>query len=385
LNIYSQKQRWKILLLLAALMIGAASLWYTNKLVNKLAEEENKKIQLWAEATKRLSDVSEVNSDINFLSTVISNNTTIPVIWADQDFKVISYRNLDSVRATKPNYLIKQVEEMRARHDPIEIHIGQNLFQYILYKDSDLLIRLRYYPYFQLAVIALFLFVSYLAFSTSRKAEQNQVWVGMAKETAHQLGTPLSSLLAWLEILKLKGTSEEYTVEIAKDVERLQTITERFSKIGSAPSLQKENVALVMKHSVDYIRTRTSNRAVFDIQSPGHEVFAPMNVPLFEWVIENILKNALDAIEGKGEINVLITDQQQFVYIDIKDSGKGIPKSSYKTIFKPGYTTKSRGWGLGLSLSKRIIEEYHNGQIFVKSSEPGKGTTFRIVLKKQIA
>ena len=277
-------------------MIGAASLWYTNKLVNKLAEEENKKIQLWAEATKRLSDVSEVNSDINFLSTVISNNTTIPVIWADQDFKVISYRNLDSVRATKPNYLIKQVEEMRAQHDPIEIHIGQNLFQYILYKDSDLLIRLRYYPYFQLAVIALFLFVSYLAFSTSRKAEQNQVWVGMAKETAHQLGTPLSSLLAWLEILKLKGTSEEYTVEIAKDVERLQTITERFSKIGSAPSLQKENVALVMKHSVDYIRTRTSNRAVFDIQSPGHEVFAPMNVPLFEWFIENILKNALDAI-----------------------------------------------------------------------------------------
>jgi signal transduction histidine kinase len=383
LNIYSQKQRWKILLLLAALMIGSASLWYTNKLVNKLSEEENKKIQLWAEATKRLSDVSEVNTDINFLSTVISNNNTIPVIWADKDFKVISFRNLDSARASKPGYLQKQVEEMRAQHDPIEIHIGQNLFQYILYKDSELLIRLRYYPYFQLAVIALFLFVSYLAFSTSRKAEQNQVWVGLAKETAHQLGTPLSSLLAWLELLKLKGTSEEYTLEIAKDVERLQTITERFSKIGSAPSLHKENVVVVMKHSVDYIRTRTSNKAVFNIQSPGHEVFAPMNIPLFEWVIENILKNALDAMEGTGDINVLITDQQQFVYIDITDSGKGIPKSSYKTIFKPGYTTKSRGWGLGLSLSKRIIEEYHDGQIFVKSSDAGKGTTFRIVLKKQ--
>lgn len=383
MNIYSQKQRWKILLLLAALMIGSASLWYTNKLVNKLSEEENKKIQLWAEATKRLSDVSEVNTDINFLSTVISNNNTIPVIWADKDFKVISFRNLDSARASKPGYLQKQVEEMRAQHDPIEIHIGQNLFQYILYKDSELLIRLRYYPYFQLAVIALFLFVSYLAFSTSRKAEQNQVWVGLAKETAHQLGTPLSSLLAWLELLKLKGTSEEYTLEIAKDVERLQTITERFSKIGSAPSLHKENVVVVMKHSVDYIRTRTSNKAVFNIQSPGHEVFAPMNIPLFEWVIENILKNALDAMEGTGDINVLITDQQQFVYIDITDSGKGIPKSSYKTIFKPGYTTKSRGWGLGLSLSKRIIEEYHDGQIFVKSSDAGKGTTFRIVLKKQ--
>lgn len=366
-------------------MIGAASLWYTNKLVNRLAEEENKKIQLWAEATKRLSDVTEVNTDINFLSTVISNNNTIPVIWADQDFKVISFRNLDSARAAKPNYLKNQLEEMKAEHEPIEIHIGQNLFQYILYKDSDLLIRLRYYPYFQLAVIALFLFVSYLAFSTSRKAEQNQVWVGMAKETAHQLGTPLSSLLAWLELLKLKGTSTEYTLEIEKDVARLQTITERFSKIGSAPSLHKEDVVLVMKHSVDYIRTRTSNKAVFDVQSPSHSVFAPMNIPLFEWVIENILKNALDAMEGTGDINVLITDQQQFVYIDITDSGKGIPKSSYKTIFKPGYTTKSRGWGLGLSLSKRIIEEYHDGQIFVKNSDAGKGTTFRIVLKKQKA
>lgn len=383
MNIYSQKQRWKILLLLTALMIGGASLWYTNKLVNKLAEEENKKIQLWAEATKRLSDVSEVNTDINFLSTVISNNNTIPVIWADQDFKVISFRNLDSAKATKSGYLQNQVQEMREQHEPIEIHIGQNLFQYILYKDSELLLRLRYYPYFQLAVIALFLFVSYLAFSTSRKAEQNQVWVGMAKETAHQLGTPLSSLMAWLEFLKLKGTSEEYTKEIAKDVERLETITERFSKIGSAPSLHRENVAIVMKHSVDYIRTRTSNKAIFNVQSPSHEVFAPMNIPLFEWVIENILKNALDAMEGTGDINVLITDQQQFVYIDITDSGKGIPKSSYKTIFKPGYTTKSRGWGLGLSLSKRIIEEYHDGQIFVKSSEIGTGTTFRIVLKKQ--
>ncbi len=384
MNIYSQKQRWKVLLLIAALLIGAASLWYTNKLVNKLAEEENKKIQLWAEATKRLSDVTEVNTDINFLSTVISNNNTIPVIWADKDFKVISFRNLDSASAAKPGYLEGQVVQMRKEHEPIEIHIGQNLVQYILYKDSELLIRLRYYPYFQLAVIALFLFVSYLAFSTSRKAEQNQVWVGMAKETAHQLGTPLSSLVAWLEFLKMKGTSTEYTSEIEKDVERLQTITERFSKIGSAPSLHKENVAIVMRHSVDYIRTRTSSKTLFNIQSPAHEVFAPMNIPLFEWVIENLLKNALDAMEGSGEINVLITDQQQFVYVDISDTGKGVPKSSFKTIFKPGYTTKSRGWGLGLSLSKRIIEEYHDGQIFVKSSDLGKGTTFRIVLKKLI-
>jgi signal transduction histidine kinase len=381
-NIYTQKQRWKLLLLIAALLIGAASLWYTNKLVNKLADEEHKKIELWAEATKRLADVSEVNTDINFLSSVISNNNTIPVIWADENFKVISYRNLDSLRALDTLFLKKQVVIMREQHEPIEIKIAQNFKQYILYKDSDLLIRLRYYPYFQLAVIALFLFVSYLAFSTSRKAEQNQVWVGMAKETAHQLGTPLSSLLAWLELLKMKGTSPEYTNEIEKDLQRLQTITDRFSKIGAAPALKKEDVYDVLRHSVDYIRNRTSDQVSFHIDKPNHELFAPMNVPLFEWVIENILKNALDAMSGAGKITILITDQQQFVYMDISDNGKGIPKSSYKTIFKPGYTTKSRGWGLGLSLSKRIIEDYHDGQIFVKSSEMGKGTTFRIVLKK---
>ncbi|MBK6445139.1 MAG: HAMP domain-containing histidine kinase [Bacteroidetes bacterium] len=382
MNIYTQKQRWKLLLLIAALLIGAASLWYTNKLVNKLADEEHKKIELWAEATKRLADVSEVNTDINFLSSVISNNNTIPVIWADENFKVISYRNLDSLRALDTLFLKKQVVIMREQHEPIEIKIAQNFKQYILYKDSDLLIRLRYYPYFQLAVIALFLFVSYLAFSTSRKAEQNQVWVGMAKETAHQLGTPLSSLLAWLELLKMKGTSPEYTNEIEKDLQRLQTITDRFSKIGAAPALKKEDVYDVLRHSVDYIRNRTSDQVSFHIDKPNHELFAPMNVPLFEWVIENILKNALDAMSGAGKITILITDQQQFVYMDISDNGKGIPKSSYKTIFKPGYTTKSRGWGLGLSLSKRIIEDYHDGQIFVKSSEMGKGTTFRIVLKK---
>ena len=382
MNIYSKKQRWKLLLLLAALLIGAASLWYTNKLVNKLSEEEGKKIQLWAEATRRLADVTELNADINFLSNVIANNTTIPVILADDSFNVISWRNLDSLKARDTMYLNNQVKLMRAQHEPIEISFGPDMKQYILFKDSDVLVRLRYYPYFQLAVIALFLFVSYLAFSSSRKAEQNQVWVGMAKETAHQLGTPLSSMLAWLELLKMKGTGTEYTSEIEKDLQRLQTITDRFSKIGSAPALNRENVHLVMQHSVDYIRSRSSDKTVFKLEAPDYEVNVPMNVPLFEWVIENLLKNALDAMSGTGSINVKISDQQQFVYIDISDSGKGVPKNAYKTIFKPGYTTKSRGWGLGLSLSKRIIEEYHGGQIFVKSSELGKGTTFRIVLNK---
>lgn len=382
MNIYTQKQRWKILLLVAALLIGAASLWYTNKLVKNLSEEERKKIQLWAEATKKIADINDNNTDLNFLSNVISNNTTIPVILMNIKKEMVSYRNLDSLKALDKEYIKEQIAVMLSQHEPIEILITGGNKNYILYKDSILLVKLRYYPYFQLAVIALFLLVSYLAFSSSRKAEQNQVWVGMAKETAHQLGTPLSSLIAWLEFLKLKGADELYTGEIEKDIQRLQTITERFSKIGSAPALQKENVHNVLQHSIDYIRSRTSDRVSFDIHSNNEAVLAPMNVPLFEWVTENILKNSIDAMSGEGKISVLITDQQQFVYIDITDTGKGIPKSSFKTIFKPGYTTKKRGWGLGLSLSKRIIEDYHDGQLFVKSSEANKGSTFRIVLKK---
>jgi len=382
-NIYAQKQRWKLLLLTAALLIGAASLWYTNKLVKSLADEERKKINLWAEATKKLADVSELNTDLGFPYAVISDNTTIPVILTDSSFDMITFRNLDSVKMQNSLYADNEIAEMRDSHDPIEIILpGQNK-NYILYKDSTLLVKLRYYPYFQLSVIALFLFVSYLAFSNSRKSEQNQVWVGMAKETAHQLGTPLSSLIAWMEILKMKGLSSEYTGEIQKDIQRLQTITDRFSKIGSAPSLQKENVQQVLDHSINYIKTRTSDKIAFSLHNNSTaQVFAPMNIPLFEWVIENILKNAIDAMTGEGKISVAITDQQQFVYIDISDSGKGVPKGQFKTVFKPGFTTKSRGWGLGLSLSKRIIEEYHDGQIFVKHSEPNKGTTFRIVLKK---
>jgi len=382
LNIYTQKQRWKLLLLAAALLIGAASLWYTNKLVKNLSEEERKKIQLWAEATKKLADITDVNTDLNFLSSVISNNTTIPVILVNSQGEMVSYRNLDSLRALEKEYIHDQITLMRSQHEPIEISLVGGNKNYILYKDSVLLVKLRYYPYFQLGVIALFLLVSYLAFSNSRKAEQNQVWVGMAKETAHQLGTPLSSLIAWLEFLKMKGADSLYTGEIEKDIQRLQTITERFSKIGSAPALQKENVSDVLRHSVDYIKTRTSERVVFDITTNNEAVLAPINIPLFEWVTENLLKNSIDAMSGAGKILVIITDQQQFVYVDISDTGKGIPKSSFKTIFKPGYTTKKRGWGLGLSLSKRIIEDYHDGQIFVKSSDANKGTTIRIVLKK---
>jgi len=382
-NIYTRKQRWKLILLLIALFIGIGSLWYTNQLVKKLSVEEKKKVELWAEATRQISDFNTEPGDISFALSVLTNNTTVPVILTDGNNQVISTRNLDSLLSEDASYLKKELQIMKEQHEPITISFASNQKNYIYYKDSYILTQLRLYPYFQLLVIALFLIVSYLAFSSSRNAEQNQVWVGMAKETAHQLGTPLSSLMAWLEYLKSQEYPEEHISEIEKDISRLNTITERFSKIGSAPALKKENLTEVLQNSINYIKTRSSSRIIFTLNNKQtYNVEAPLNVALFEWVLENIFKNAIDAMGGEGSINVLITDQQQFAYIDITDSGKGISKSKYKTVFKPGYTSKSRGWGLGLSLSKRIVEEYHAGEIFVKSSEQNKGTTFRIVLKK---
>lgn len=368
---------------MAAICIGLASLWYTNILVKKLSEQEKKNAELWAGAVKQLSEVSVEAGDVSFALEVLRSNNTIPMVLTDAEGNINSSRNLDSVKALNPAYLKEQVALMREENEPITIVFGKDEERnYVYYRESLLLRQLRYYPYFQLGVIALFLVVSYLAFSTSRKAEQNQVWVGMAKETAHQLGTPLSSLMAWVEYLKSKGQND-HLAEIEKDISRLNTITERFSKIGSAPSLRKENVMEMISNSVGYIRSRTSDRVQFSQKcNVNHEILAPLNVPLFEWVLENLFKNAIDAMTGEGSIAVNVTDQQQFVYIDITDSGRGIPKSKFKTVFKPGYTSKSRGWGLGLSLSKRIVEEYHDGHIFVKSSEPGKGTTFRIVLPK---
>ena len=383
MNIYTRKQRWKLILLLIALFIGIGSLWYTNQLVKKLSVEEKKKVELWAEATRQISDFNTEPGDISFALSVLTNNTTVPVILTDGNNQVISTRNLDSLLSEDASYLKKELQIMKEQHEPITISFASNQKNYIYYKDSYILTQLRFYPYFQLLVIALFLIVSYLAFSSSRNAEQNQVWVGMAKETAHQLGTPLSSLMAWLEYLKSQEYPEEHISEIEKDISRLNTITERFSKIGSAPALKKENLTEVLQNSINYIKTRSSSRIIFTLTNKqNYNVEAPLNVALFEWVLENIFKNAIDAMGGEGSINVLITDQQQFAYIDITDSGKGISKSKYKTVFKPGYTSKSRGWGLGLSLSKRIVEEYHAGEIFVKSSEQNKGTTFRIVLKK---
>lgn len=381
MNIYSKKQVWKIALLIAAVIIGVLSLWYTNDLVRELKQEEERKVTIWAEATSLLTTS---NGDISFIFSVIQNNKTIPVILVDENDFIISFNNLDSAKINsnqRDEYLDEMLEEMKEEQHFINFPLSNGKENTIYYQDSVLLKRLNLYPYIQLAVLALFIFISYLAFSSSRKAEQNQVWVGMAKETAHQLGTPLSSLIAWLEYLKMKGTDEQTVDEIRKDLGRLEIITERFSKIGAVPDLQMNDVKEVFENFTAYLQGRISKNVRISVHGDAAE--AAINVPLFEWVIENICKNAVDAMGGKGSLVIDINDNHPYVYIDISDTGKGIPSNKFKTVFQPGYTSKKRGWGLGLSLAKRIIENYHKGKIFVKSSEMDKGTTFRIVLSKK--
>ncbi|HBF88830.1 MAG TPA: ATP-binding protein [Bacteroidales bacterium] len=358
-------------------------MWYTSVLIKKLSIEERKKVELWAEGMKQLASPDNNDSNLNFVFEVVRKNETVPVILTDADENVLYARNIDSLKLDDENYLKTQIKIMKEQNPPIEINIEEGIVQRIYYRDSILLQRLFYYPFIQLGVIFLFILVAYLAFSSSRRAEQNQVWVGLSKETAHQLGTPISSLLAWVELLKLKETDQSIIAEVDKDVKRLEVITERFSKIGSSPKLTPIDIYESLLKSITYLKTRSSSKIKFQTNfNETQKLLVPINNALFEWVIENISKNAIDAMEGKGDLDFTITDNTQVVYLDIKDSGKGIAKSKYKTIFNPGYTTKERGWGLGLSLSKRIIEQYHSGKIFVKNSEINKGTTFRIVLHK---
>jgi len=383
LSIYTKKQKWKLLLLLAAAVIGVLTFVITNNLTKKLSVEERKKVELWALGMRQLSALDNQDKDYTFILEVIKNNETVPVILTDKEGQIISSRNLDPDKETDSTYLQKQLEKMKKDNKPIEITLLDGNKNFIYYKESILLTRLFYFPIIQFVVITLFLLVSYIAFSTSRKAEQNQVWVGMAKETAHQLGTPTSSLMASLELLKLKNVDENVVAEFEKDVNRLEKITERFSKIGSAPKLEKQDIISTLLHAIQYIKARSSEKIKFEINfSEQDKVLVPFNISLFEWVIENLFKNAIDSMEGDGTIKVNISDRIQFLFIDIIDEGKGLPKSKYKTVFQPGYTTKKRGWGLGLSLSKRIVELYHDGKIFVNYSELDKGTNMRIVLKK---
>lgn len=500
MNIYYQKQQWKLWLFITAVIIVGITLWYTNSLVNQIAQDERKnvklwaeavqkkanlvkythdlfdklknqerkKVELWAEATKELSNEFSVNT---FALKVVSDNTTVPVILADENNEPIASRNLDPAKENdklylkrqmkkmafhqkpleikiyrdKKNYLYYQdsklfselknvlddliqsfisevainsasvpviytdsskqhilavgnidsvqmhdsvflmatLKEMESQNQPIEVELNNSGKQYIFYLESKLLTQIKYYPYVMFGMIGIFLLIAYLLFSTARKAEQNQVWVGMAKETAHQLGTPLSSLIAWLEYLRAKDLDSTMLSEIEKDIKRLEMITERFSKIGATPQLTPTNVLVALNEVAGYVKQRISKTIRIHIENNGAEdVQALMNVPLFEWAVENIFRNAVDAMDGNGTITVKVSEAGNSVIVDISDTGKGIAKSKFSTVFEPGFTSKERGWGLGLSLTKRIVEIYHNGKVFVLQSEINKGTVFRIELNK---
>ena len=371
-------------MLIVAIIIGISTFLITNDLARKLAVEERKKVELWALGMRQLSALDNEEKDYTFILEVIKNNETVPVILTNKEGQIISSRNLDPHRENDPEYQAKQLAKMKNDNDPIEITLLDGNMNFIYYKESILLTRLFYFPIIQFGVISLFLVVSYIAFSVSRKSEQDQVWVGLSKETAHQLGTPTSSLMASLELLRMKNVDEKIVGEFEKDVIRLEKITERFSKIGSSPKLEKQDIIIVLINTIKYIKARSSDKINFTYNfSENDRILVPFNSSLFEWVVENLLKNAIDSMVGKGNITINIDDRIQFLFIDIIDEGKGIPKSKYKTVFQPGYTTRQRGWGLGLSLSKRIIEIYHDGKIFVNHSEHDKGTSMRIVLKKQ--
>lgn len=385
LNNYEIKRIVKIVLLIFAFSIGFFSLWYTNQLVNKLELQERQKIETWANATKMIIS-QDFEGDPSFLFAIIQQNNTIPVILTDEDGNITGHRNLDSALVDNESYLRSRLEEMKEVNDPITIEYVEGKSLIFYYENSVLLNQLKIYPYFQLAVIALFLAVSYFAFSYSRRSEQNKVWAGMSKETAHQLGTPISSLIAWIDYLEESKTipSEKVLKEIKHDLNRLELITERFSKIGSEPVLEEYSLKEVLEESVNYINSRTSDKVHIALSNPDlmELTNVAVNKPLFAWVVENLCKNAVDAMEGEGEIKFRLEDHPTKVILDIADTGKGIPSGNHATIFKPGFTTKKRGWGLGLSLVKRIIENYHNGKIYVKNSELGVGTTFRIELKQ---
>ena len=378
----------KIILVVVAIVIAVASLMVSHFLVKDLQREERNKMETWAEALNVLNNADE-NTDLTLVLNVIQGNNTIPVIVMDSSGLVSDYRNVEldaKTAADSEAYVTRYGKRMFAEGNYIKIHFGDSIsagdYQLVCYDDSILLKRLSQYPYWQLGIVMIFVVVAIFALLASKRAEQNKVWVGLSKETAHQLGTPISSLMAWVEILKENYPEDELIPEMNKDVNRLQLIAERFSKIGSLPEPVDASMNDVLKHVVDYMDRRTSKKVEITTNMPGYDVIAKINASLFEWVIENLCKNAVDAMEGSGKIDLSLNDEGSRVVIEVKDNGKGIRKKDVKNVFKPGFTTKKRGWGLGLSLAKRIVEEYHKGNIFVKSSEVGVGTTFRIEIPK---
>ena len=371
---------------IVAIAIVTGTVFYSNYLSKKIAADERKKVNVWVQSLKTRADTAIPQSALDLTNIITSENTDIPIIETDEkDNPSGNGLNLDTLKKADTNYLRNKVAEFKKAHPPITVEISKEprFVNRYYYGDSVLLQEVRYYPIVQLIIVALFIIITLIAISTRNKSTQNQVWAGMAKETAHQLGTPLTSLQGWVEMLKETPGAEKIVPEMSKDVDRLKLVSDRFGKIGSTPQLEDHNIVAQVENMMSYIKRRSPDKVIFSINNYGeNEISAMINGPLFDWVIENLLKNALDAMEGKGSISVSIKNETAQVVIDVTDSGKGISKQNIAKVFKPGFTTKKRGWGLGLSLSKRIIEQYHKGELFVKNSEPGKGTTFRIVLKK---
>ena len=393
-TLIKNRSKLNYLVLVLAVLIGVGSIYYTNLIANQLKQRERDQIELFARTLETIAnDNSEYNENVMLLfEEIVVANETIPVIVTYKDGEPKIHKNVripQKLNSEEINLFLKEeIEDMRAQYNPILIanknEAGEIFnYEYIFYKDSFLLTQLQFYPYVQLSVIAIFFILSYLAFSYSRTAEQNRVWVGLAKETAHQLGTPLSSLMAWLEYLKSDPDLEgrEITRELGKDIQKLELITSRFSSIGSVPVLKDENIFEMIQSSINYLQTRISSKVKINLHQETASIRAGINKPLFDWVIENICKNAVDAMSGVGAIDIYVRESPEGkVMVDISDTGKGIPKNLISQIFQPGFTTKKRGWGLGLTLVKRIIENYHQGKIFIKSSEVNTGTTFRILL-----
>ena len=373
----------KILLVVTAVVLSVASLVVSNFLVRDLKVEEQRKMEIWAQALRSLNSADE-NTDLSLVLEVLNSNNTIPVIVVDSMRQVQDYRNIQLHAANGADSLAQleaRATSMLNGNRSIRIYLSASDYMEICYDDSLLLRRLAWWPYVQLGVVLIFVVVAIFALLSSKKAEQNKVWVGLSKETAHQLGTPISSLMAWQEMLRETYPDDPLLPEMGKDVQRLQRIAERFSKIGSQPELKPENLNEVVAQVVQYINRRTSNHIDMRSIVPLHPLVVQMCAPLFEWVIENLCKNAIDAMDGRGSITIRAAEEASCFAIEVSDTGKGIPKNHFSTVFMPGFTTKTRGWGLGLSLAKRIVEEYHNGRIYVKNSELGRGTTFRIELR----
>jgi len=376
-----QYLNWKAYLIFVALFIVAASLSYTNQLARRLADEERKKVEQLGLSLKTLALATD-NDELTFAQTFVSENTTIPLIITNENLEIVDHKNIDTSRVRNiEKSLHEKLEEFRKMHAPIIADYGTGR-NYIYYGESYLLTQLRYYPYVQMAIIFLFLLVVLVALSAAHRSLQNQVWVGLSKETAHQLGTPLSSIEAWVELLRESDCNEEAVTEMQKDLSRLKLVAERFSKVGSEPVMAEEDVMERVTNMMGYMQKRAPSKVTFSLHTNEEEIPMYINGPLFDWVLENLMRNALDSMDGTGKIEIRVTNHPHQVWIDVCDSGKGIQKHQIKKIFNPGFTTKKRGWGLGLSLSKRIVEKYHHGSLFVKHSEVGKGTIFRIILRR---